>query len=216
MGITYNLLATGSTGNCLIINKFLALDMGITFKKLSPYYKDLKLVFIGHEHSDHLRKQTIKTLAKERPTLRFAVGEWLAPTLLECGVPKINIDIIEAQKIYDYGICKISPVVLYHDCKTFGLRVFIGEEKAIYITDTNTVDGIKAENYRWYFIESNYSEDEIQERIRNKQESGEYVHEWRVMKTHLSNEKACEFLIENMGENSEYVFLHQHKEKDGK
>lgn len=214
--ISYNLLATGSTGNCLILNKFLALDMGITFKKLKPYYKDLKLVFIGHEHSDHLKKQTIKILARERPTLRFCVGEWLVPILVECGVSKQNIDIIEAPKIYDYGVCKISPIVLYHDVKNFGLRIFIGDEKAIYITDTHTVEGITAKDYQWYFVESNYTEDDLQERIDAKMESGQYCYEKNVASRHLSHEQASEFLLENMGNNSDYVFLHGHVDKTDK
>lgn len=211
--ITYNLVQTGSKGNCLILNNFLALDMGITFKKLKPYYKNLKLVFIGHEHSDHLKKQTIKTLAKERPTLRFCVGKWLVPILLECGVSKQNIDIIEAQKIYDYGICKISPIVLYHDVETFGLRIYIGDEKALYITDTRTVEGIQAKDYQWYFIESNYGEDELQERIDTKMQTGQYCYELNVAKRHLSHEQASEFLIANMSKHSDYVFLHGHIDK---
>lgn len=214
--IAYNLVQTGSSGNCLIINKFLALDMGINFKKLKPYYKDLKLVFIGHEHSDHLNKTCIKTLARERPTLRFCVGEWLVPILVECGVSKKNIDIIEAPKVYDYGTFKISPIILYHDCKIFGLRIFIGDKKAVYITDTHTVEGISCKGYDYYFIESNYGEEELQERINRKLETGEYCYELNVAKRHLSHEQASAFLLDNMKPDSVYQFLHGHKEKDKK
>lgn len=215
--ITHNLLATGSTGNCLILNGFLVLDLGVPFKKIEPYYKDIKLVFIGHRHGDHLNKTCVRTLARERPTVRFCVGSWLVPDLLECGVEKKNIDIIEPPKIYNYGICKISPIILYHDIPNYGLRVFIEDEKALYITDTSTVEGIQAKNYHWYFLESNYEEEEIQERIKAKQESGQYCYEYRTIKSHLSKEQADAFLLENMGENSQYVYLHGHidKEKEG-
>lgn len=211
--ISYNLLATGSTGNCLILNKFLALDMGITFKKLKPFYKDLKLVFISHCHSDHLNRTCVKTLARERPTVRFCVGEWLAPILLECGVSKRNIDIIEANKVYEYGTFKISPIILYHDVKNYGLRIFIGNEKALYITDTGTVKGIQAKDYQWYFLESNYIEEDLEERIIAKTAAGQYCYELKVADRHLSHEQASEFLLENMGEHSKYVFLHQHQSK---
>lgn len=211
--ISYNKIASSSAGNCLIINKFLILDLGVPFKKIKPYYKDIKLVFIGHQHLDHLNKTCVKMLARERPTVRFAVGEWLVPILLECGVSKQNIDVIEAPKVYDYGICKISPVVLYHDVQNYGLRIFIGEEKALYATDTSTMKGIVAKDYNLYLLESNYSEDEIQERIRGKKENGQYCYEERVIKTHLSHEQASEWLMANMGEKSDYVFLHAHKER---
>lgn len=212
--ITYNLIATGSTGNCLIINKFLVLDLGVPFKKIKPFYKDIKLVFIGHQHTDHLNRTCVRTLARERPTVRFCVGKWLVPILLECGVSKQNIDIIEAPKVYDYSICKISPVVLYHDVPNFGLRIFIGDEKAIYIVDTRTVEGIQAKNYQWYFVESNYDEDDLEQRIIEKTASGQYCYELHVAERHLSHEQASEFLLANMGQNSEYCFLHGHKDKE--
>ena len=58
----YNILASGSKGNCTIINNFIAIDMGIPFSQLKPYYKMLKVVFITHQHSDHINKATVKEL----------------------------------------------------------------------------------------------------------------------------------------------------------
>ena len=39
------------------------------------------------------------------------------------------------------------------------------------------------------------------------------MYEYRTMKSHLSKEQATEILLKNMGDNSEYVFIHQHKDK---
>ena len=211
--MNYNIISSGSQGNCLILNKFLVLDLGVPFKQIRPYYKDIKLVFISHGHSDHLNKTCVKMLARERPTVRFCVGKWLVPTLLECGVSNQNIDVIEAPKIYNYGIVRVSPIVLYHDIPNYGLRIFIGDKKAIYIVDTHTVDGIKAKNYNLYLIESNYDNDDLQQRIKEKTEAGQYCYELNVADRHLSNEQASEWLMQNMGQNSDYVFLHQHKDK---
>ena len=47
----YEILATGSKGNCVIINDEIAIDMGVTYKKISPYLKQLKLVLLTHIHS---------------------------------------------------------------------------------------------------------------------------------------------------------------------
>lgn len=47
----YEILATGSSGNCTIINHSIAIDMGIAYKKIEPYVKDLKLVLLTHIHS---------------------------------------------------------------------------------------------------------------------------------------------------------------------
>ena len=60
--MNYKILASGSKGNCTIINDFIAVDMGIPFSQLKPYYKKLKAVFITHQHSDHINKSTVKQL----------------------------------------------------------------------------------------------------------------------------------------------------------
>ena len=54
---------------------------------------------------------------------------------------------------------------------------------------------------------------ELEERIRSKEATGEYVYEHRVKKVHLSKEKADEWLLDNIGEKSEVVYVHQHIEK---
>lgn len=47
----YEILATGSSGNCTIINHSIAIDIGIPYKKIAPYAKELKLVLLTHIHS---------------------------------------------------------------------------------------------------------------------------------------------------------------------
>ena len=69
----YKIISTGSSGNCILLNNTILLDCGVSFKKIEPYYKKLKLVFISHIHNDHFLPSTIKKLAYERPALRFCV-----------------------------------------------------------------------------------------------------------------------------------------------
>ena len=90
--VNFNIISTGSQGNAVIIENSILIDCGVPFKLLEKHIKPLKLVLLTHIHSDHFNKTTIRRLAQERPTLRFACGEWLVPALVECGVPKRNID----------------------------------------------------------------------------------------------------------------------------
>lgn len=206
--MTYKIIKTGSDGNCTIVNDIIAIDMGISYKKLIPYVDKLKLVFISHIHQDHFNKRTVKLLAKNRPTLRFAVGSYLVNDLIKIGVSKANIDVIEPCEVYDYGLFKISPIKLYHDVENMGLRLFMNNEKLIYATDTYTLDGIKAIEYDVYLIEGNYeNEEELHERAYNN------YYESRVKRTHLSKEYATNWLLENMGLNSVYEWMHEHKER---
>ena len=210
--MNYNIIATGSTGNAVVLNDYMLIDCGVSLRSLSKVKKDLRIVLLTHIHSDHFNKTTIRRLAAERPTLRFACCEWLLPELLACGVAEKNIDLLKVGQIYNYGAFRISPIQLYHDAPNCGWRMFFGDEKAIYITDTTTVQGITAKDYDLYLLEANYSEPEIQERIKAKEVLGQYVYEYRVLKTHLSKEECDQWLLENIGENSEYVYIHQHKE----
>ena len=47
----YEILGTGSSGNCVILNKSIMLDCGLTYKQVKQYLKDTKLIFISHRRS---------------------------------------------------------------------------------------------------------------------------------------------------------------------
>ena len=212
--VTHNIISTGSHGNAVVLNNCILIDCGVPFKALKDVYKQLQLILVTHEHGDHINKTTIKRLAKERPTLRFGCCEWLVPILVECDVPKRNIDVYEIGKIYDYKAFKVSPIKLYHNVLNCGYRLFFGEKKAIYATDTEHLQGITAKDYDLYLIEANYTDEDLQERIDAKMQTGQYCYELNVANRHLSHEQASQFLLENMGSNSQYVFLHGHKDKE--
>lgn len=212
--MNYKIISSCSSGNAVILNDIILIDCGVSFKKLEDDYKNIKIVLLTHIHSDHFNKSTISKLAFERPTLRFACCEWLLEPLLKCGVNRKNIDVLKFGTKYDYKLFKIVPIKLYHDVPQCGYRLFFEDYKVIYATDTKTLEGITAKNYDLYMIEGNYSEDEIQERIKKKTEEGLFVNEYRTIESHLSKEQATKFLVENMKENSEYIFMHEHVERN--
>lgn len=207
--MNYKVINTGSDGNATVLNHKVLIDCGVTFKKLKPYIKELQLVLLTHKHQDHFNKRTIKMLSEERPKLRFGCCEWLLQELLDLGINKKRIDVYKIGEKYAYtDNLSVQPVKLYHDVPQCGYGVFIDGYKCIYCTDTNTLDGIKAENYDFYFIEGNYeNEQELHERAYND------VYENRVKATHLSKEYATNWLLDNMGTNSVYVWMHEHKER---
>lgn len=214
--VTIHVLQTGSSGNCLILSDVLALDMGVTYKTVAPYVRSLQLVFVGHEHGDHFKASTIRTLARNRPSLRFCGGPWMVSLFLSSGVSKANIDVLEAGKIYDYGAFQIEPVPLFHNVPNFGLKIYMSGKKAIYIVDTGSVDGIEAKDFDLILLEANHDRAEIDARIAAKHAAGEFAYEEAAARNHLSREQAEDWLARNAGPNSKYILLHQHIDRSKK
>ena len=207
----YTVISTGSKGNCVIIGGKVMVDCGVSYKAIKPYVKDLQLVLLSHAHSDHIRPSTIRKLQEERPKLRFGCGEWLLPSVLACGVPKRKIDVyIPNMKTRYTDDLQLIMIPLKHNVSNCGYKIYLNGEKIFYATDCNNLDGIDAPNYDLYMIEANYEDDEIRRRIEEKQVNGQYCYEYQVLKNHLSKQKADEFLIENAGEKSRFVYLHGH------
>lgn len=207
----YEILATGSTGNAVVINGNILIDCGVTYKRLEPVVKDLKLVLLTHKHFDHFKPSTAAALHRERPALRFGCGGWMVKPLLDAGVSKRVIDVLEPGEIYCYfRVASVQPERLTHDVPNCGYHIQIGMERLFYATDTGTLDGIRAEGYDLYMIEANHEKEELEARKAEKISKGEYSYEVNAARNHLSREQTEDWLYKNMGPNSSYVFLHQH------
>lgn len=212
----YKILSSGSKGNAVILNNYILVDCGVPFKVLQPYYKELSIVMLTHIHIDHFNKATVRKLANERPLLRFACGSWLVKNLIDCGVDKKNIDVVVMGCINDYGIFSVEPFRTKHNVENCGFKFVVKTEKitrVFYATDLNSLEGIEASGYDIYMIEANYKEEEIANRIAEKKLNGEYAYEREVLKNHLSEEKALDWLYKNMGSNSQYIFVHKHDDR---
>ena len=215
--MTYDILATGSSGNAVVINGEILIDCGISMKKLreSGYIKSLNLVLLTHEHGDHFCKSTVRALHQERPALRWVCCKWMEPHLLEAGVYKQSIILIKPGRWYQCGFCiQFKAEIIPHDVENCGYHLKLDYETAFYATDTSTLDHIEAKGYDLYLIEANHTSAEIEERIADKLARGEFAYEARAARTHLSREQALNWLARNARPNSKYVFLHQHREKE--
>lgn len=216
----HNIISTGSKGNAVIINDYILIDCGVPFRDLQPYYKDFKIVFLTHIHGDHFRKSTIKKLAFERPTLRFACCSWLVESLCGCDVSKKNIDVLDVMSehntLYSYGLFSVIPFFLKHNVPNCGYKIhFANGEKLFYATDCNNLNGIRAKNYDLYMVEANYVDEEIQEKIKKKRVDGVYAYETQVLQNHLSKAKCDDFIYRNAGAKSQHIYLHCHTDDEG-
>ena len=214
MELKYNILKSGSLGNCIIFNDYLAIDMGISYKQIKPYLKNLKVVCLTHAHTDHFNKSCIKQLAFNKPTLKFICRNWLVEELVKLGISKKNIFVLDNLKEYDLGLFTIKPIDTYHDIPNTSYLINLKPIKVYYATDTYKLDYLDClRGLDYYFVEKNYNEEEITKRIEEKELNGEYIYEKRVLNSHMSEEETNKFLLEMMNDNSKYVYCHQHINK---
>lgn len=208
----YRIISTGSKGNAVILNNEILIDCGVPYKAIKPYAKKLKLVLLTHIHSDHFKPETIRALTNDRPTLRFGCGKWLLPSVIACGVRKTKIDIYIPNTKNRYSDdLQLIMIPLKHNVSNCGYKLYLNGEKIFYATDCSNLDGIDAPGYDYYMIEANYADEEIWERIRQKEETGQYCYEYDVLNNHLSKKKADDFIVANANENSKYIYLHGHE-----
>lgn len=203
-------IGTGSRGNATLLDCIL-IDCGMPSRAILPYFKRIKLVLLTHIHCDHFKPSTLRRIHSERPSVRFVCGEHLAGELISLGISPIMIDVVSPGQTYDYGLFEIEPLELVHNVRNFGYKIrFHTGETAIYATDTNSLDGISAPNFTWYFIEANHGEKEIHERIKRKALENQYAYEYDAARNHLSREKADDWLYRMASPNSLIYYMHEH------
>ena len=210
--MNYQIIGSSSEGNAIVVEKVLLLDCGVSYKKIKPFLKNVKLIFISHAHQDHLNKMAIKQIAYNFPTIKFVTGSTeVVFALSMAGVAPQNIYTLSCRKKYDLGLVKVKLEKLYHDAPNYALKWELNGKKGIYIVDTANVDDIEAKGYDLYLIENNYREDILKKHIEECEDENMMYYLSRVSRTHLSDEQANSFLIENMQDNGVYEYIHQSK-----
>lgn len=192
-----NIIGTGSSGNAIIFCESVLIDVGLSYKKLSEYAQQIKAVLLTHIHGDHFNKSSIRKLYVENEDIKFCCGAFLLDELLNIGLDRSRIIVMDAGQKYKINDITFSPIALQHDVPNFGYRIMQNGIKHIHATDMATLDGITAKNYDSATIEANHDLPSALEIIEKKRLDGEFCHLDRAIKTHLNVDKAIEFIKNN-------------------
>ena len=215
MSVPYEVLATGSTGNAVVIDGAISRPLRRSVQGREASCKSSQAC-----SADTLAR---RSLPKKHAPARPRSGPTGAPLRLlpldgaasggKAGVKPANIDLYDFDRRYSYGDFSVEPVPLVHDVPNRGYKLLLHSGKVLYATDTNNLHGISAPNFDLYLLEANYEDEEIQARIAEKKANGEFVYERRVLGTHLSKAKCDDFIYRDIGPTGEYVYLHGHVEE---
>lgn len=48
MSVTYNIISSSSKGNAILVNNYMLIDCGVSFKKIKPYLNGIKVICLTH------------------------------------------------------------------------------------------------------------------------------------------------------------------------
>jgi len=191
------IVSTGSSGNAILFDGSVLIDAGVPFCDLDGWIDDLACVLLTHAHGDHFSSTTIRKIHIANEAVKFCGGDFLKEKLRAVGLPETAIITLGAGNLYQSGDLIFSPVILDHDVPNYGYRLKKGEYRHLHATDTSNMDGITAKNYDSATLEANHCADTAARIIADKRRTGEFCHLERAIKTHLSVQKAVDFVQKN-------------------
>lgn len=216
MTLRFTILASGSTGNSLLVEKDgtkVLVDAGLSAKKIEQLIEErdmraseLDAIFVTHEHSDHVkgvgalaRKHDLPVYANEK------TWEALNKQLGELAEEKIKV--METGSVVELGALQVESYPVSHDAADpVGYCFYDGESKLSLATDLGYVSSKvkeKIADSEAIILESNHDIEMLR--------MGRYP--WNVKRRilgdtgHLSNEAAGEALCEMLTGETERVYL---------
>lgn len=227
--MTCNVIATGSSGNAVLLDGHYLIDCGVSFSKIRPYIDDIRLVFLTHAHSDHFNPKTVRAIAEVRPGINFICGAHMVSRLIDADIPHYQIIPVSEGQCYSLAISSHEKIIalpfnLIHNIPNVGWIFKIemkgnggasSTKSALYATDTRYIP-IAFRGADLYLVEANYTEADLEARRNRKLEAGEFSYEDNAALYHMSYETITKWLAENAEENSKIVFLHRHIDRERK
>lgn len=201
--ITYHILASGSNGNCTLVqtpDTNILIDVGISLRSVKEKLKTLNLtleeidaVLITHEHIDHTR--SLKQIPLEKIYSGAGTCSLIAENELQPYTP------------FSLQDMTIIPIPLSHDCVNgFGYLIHNHVESLVYLTDTGYVAQKNKEylkNATHYIVECNHDVAMLSQSNR----PAYLIRRILSDSGHLNNEQCGEFLASVISHTTKSITL---------
>lgn len=229
MAFDINVLGTGSSGNSILIDDTILIDIGLGYRTIKDALHAAQAIFVTHRHGDHLNMSALNGLIKNRPVIVSHAMYMNADTKrhAELKVSPKNAPIVSKVKVMHGDgwtttvksktghTYTVETYPLDHDVENQGF-VITNEfgEKLIHATDTTTMKYAPQGIYDYLLIEGNWDEDKFDDIF----DSGDYNLMTRALYNmrHLSVQDMEAFVRAHSHENSMILQLHESMELGSK
>lgn len=151
--IQYQIIGSGSSGNCVIIND-LMFDIGLPFKDIHKYLFKVKYILVSHVHGDHLKISTYHQIRKKFPNI-LLIGD------IEVH-ERARMDIVaHPNEPIKLGSCTILPFLAPHDVEVLGWTWQFDNKDLLYVTDTYSLENVPEHKYDYFFLEANHDQHKV-------------------------------------------------------
>lgn len=224
-----NVLGTGSSGNAILIDDEILIDIGLGYRTIKDALHRASAIFVTHEHGDHLNMSALKGLIKNRPAI-VSRGLYLNEGTRHKAIEKAPALAreIESTKRIKTGdgwsatvkgrsghTYEVESYKLAHDVENQGFIITKDEsDTLIHATDTQTMKYAPNRVYDYLLIEGNWDEDKFMDAIQSDDPSERFraTHNLR----HLSVQSMESFVRKHSHENSVALQLHESMEMGSK
>lgn len=196
----YEIISTGSRGNCVIVNDVM-IDCGVPFKQIKDYLYDIKYLLLTHIHSDHIKYATLENIKKQFPKIQIIGNHEVHQVYGVHTIANADYPIMTNDYIF-------TPFLCPHDVLTYGYVWTYNNLKILYATDTSSMDHAPDEKFDYIFLESNHDENKIEAILQRPHDFG--YNAYAGAKRHLSTQSARLFYYTHRKDrNSQFIELHQ-------
>ena len=203
--MNYEIIASGSDGNCVILDDNIMIDCGIKAKDFAKVdISKIKYVFITHSHSDHIKKSNIKKLLSRTIYVNKDTFDKYSDIL--CLGKKVVI--LDVNEVYKIGRFNMIPFEVYHDVQCHGFFFFFQEISILYSTDLAFSKDLPNLTYDYIFLEANYDVYKIIKASENKK----YKNRVKANFRHLSKQDSLKYVACHLKKDGKYEPLHKSKE----
>lgn len=210
-------LASGSTGNCIYVEndnqQGILLDCGLPYSKIEKILKDknrsiknIKAIFITHEHSDHVSGLESFLNNVEGIDLYASKG-----TINALGLPETKFNIIKKHSIVQILSFKVLCISKPHDAReALSFIIENKSKKLCFFTDLGHITSEithSMKNSDILYVEANYCEKYIYEKMKHILNS-QYLNRLMSDRGHLSLNQLKEVLLEVCDSSKKIILSH--------